>query len=138
MLISQPLQISDTGKWRVVETSDENPNYQVKQCPCADGHESADEAMKCFRMRQIPMISDEQRAKRYRRKLEDLLQATSNLLLNLSLLELSAKQKPLAMALADEAYLIRQQLDIEKDFRAKYCKCGEYLSNGGNRAFCDE
>lgn len=64
-------------------------------------------------------IPDAERAKRYRRKLEDLLQATSKLLLNLPLLELSAKQKPLAMALADEAYLIRQQLDIEQYFAEK-------------------
>lgn len=69
-------------------------------------------------MENLTIISDAERAKRYRRKLEDLLQATSKLLLNLPLLELSETQKPLAMALADEVYLIRQQLNIEQGFAA--------------------
>lgn len=84
-------------------------------------------------------IPDVVRAKRYRQKLEDLPQATSALLLSLPLLELSEKQKPLAMALADEAYLIRQQLDIEEEFeKLPKCSCGNIFDIHGNCGFCDE
>lgn len=72
----------------------------------------------------LTIISNAERAKRYRRKLEDLLQASSALLLNLPLLELSEKQKPLAIALADEARLIRQQFDIEKQFAERFVNNG--------------
>ncbi len=67
----------------------------------------------------LQIISDEQRAIRYRRKLEDLLQATSELLFVLPIPQLTPTQQSLALALEDEANLIQQQLDNEKDFREK-------------------
>lgn len=65
------------------------------------------------------MITDFQRAERYKRKLGDLMTAANNLCFKLPLAQLSPEQKPLAMALADEAYLIRQQLDNEAKFSEK-------------------
>lgn len=56
------------------------------------------------------------RAGRYRRKLEDLLNVSSELLTNLPLAQLEAKQKPLAMALANEVYVVRSQLENEDRF----------------------
>lgn len=71
-------------------------------------------------MDNIEKPSDAQRAERYKRKLQDLVQKTNGLLTNLPLNNLSEKQKSLAMALADEAYLIKQQLDNEEEFRRRF------------------
>jgi len=66
------------------------------------------------------MISDAERAKRYRRKLEDLLLLTSECLSSLPILELPENASAAARALADESCLIRQQLDAENEFKKRF------------------
>ena len=71
------------------------------------------------------MISDATRAKRYRRKLEDLLLLTSECLSSLPIVELPENAQAAARALADQSCLIRQQLDIENEFKERFANFTE-------------
>jgi hypothetical protein len=48
----KPLELADengypTGRWRVVETSDEDESLFYPMCECENGHESSEAAMEC-------------------------------------------------------------------------------------------
>jgi hypothetical protein len=52
MLISRPLEIKDeqgkgTGRWRMVEYSDEGRKVYFPLCDCEGGHASPKEAVEC-------------------------------------------------------------------------------------------
>lgn len=54
MIISEPLELKSnegqpSGRWRVVDRSDEDATYFIERCLCADGHETREAANACLR-----------------------------------------------------------------------------------------
>ena len=48
MLIEKPLQLKETERWRMVQTSDEDATHFIELCECEAGHETANEAFECY------------------------------------------------------------------------------------------